>query len=311
MDLLFMGTPGFAVPSLEALFRAGHHILLVVTQPDRSKGRSRKPTPPPVKEAALELGLHLIQPQKPSAKEVMEALGGERPGAVAVVAYGAILKKDMLELPRMGCINAHASLLPRYRGAAPIQWAIACGEEVTGVTTMLMDQGMDTGDILMQREVRINEDDTGGSLSHKLAPMAADLLVETVGGLEQGRLKPVAQDHDRATCAPMLEKQHARIDWTMRATDIERRVRAFDPWPGTFTEWRGKKLKVTKAMPGPGEEGRPGEVLSCGKEGILVACGEEALLVTQLQPEGKRRMSASEFLAGHELSPGEALGGNR
>jgi methionyl-tRNA formyltransferase len=308
MRIVFMGTPEFSVPTLRALCGAGHEVALVVTQPDRVKGRGGKPSPPEVKVAALELGLSVIQPEKLTDPGVMEALKKADPDAIAVVAFGFILKQDVLALPRLGCVNAHASLLPKYRGAAPIQWAIAGGEEKTGVTAMLMDQGMDTGDILLQREVAIEPGDTGGSLHDRLAHVAAELMVETLEGLRAGNLTPAPQDNSRATYAPMLKKQDGKIDWSLPARTIALRVRAFDPWPGTFSLLGEKQLKITKAVAEKAESSKPaGTVISADKNGIIVSCGQGALKVLEVQPPGKRRMSAREYLAGHGLATGVRL----
>lgn len=308
MRLVFMGTPDFAVPSLKALHRAGHDIPLVVTQPDRKKGRKQKLTPPPVKQAALDLSLELIQPEKLTEPRAMESIREAGPQAIVVVAYGAILKPEILSIPPLGCVNAHASLLPRFRGAAPIQWAIAKGEEVTGVTTMLMDQGMDTGDILLSREAPISPEDTGGSLHDKLAPVAGELLVETLEKMEKGVIRPTPQDHSKATCAPLIKKEDGRIDWGMAAREIALRVRAFDPWPGTFTSLEGTQLKVCAARElERAAKGRPGVVTACGPEGMDVACGKGTLRITSVQPPGKTRMGAREFLAGRCIEPGNRL----
>jgi len=309
MKVIFMGTPDFAVPTLRALYAAGHRIPLVATRPDKPAGRSRKPKAPPVKQAARDMGLEVVQPERISEPGIVERLRKLAPDAIVVVAFGEIIKKEVLDIPRLGCVNAHASLLPRYRGAAPIQWAIARGERETGVTAMMMDQGMDTGPILLQRKVEISPQDTGGSLHDRLAPMAAELVVETLHGLESGKVRPLPQDGSRATYAPQLKKEDGRIDWGMASGDIALRVRAFDPWPGTFTGIKGKQLRITKASSRACQENLPpGTVIKCGKEGIEVSCGKGSLLVTEVQPAGKRRMHASEWLAGHCLQPGTRLG---
>lgn len=300
MRIVFMGTPEFAVPALRALVDAGHEVSLVVTQPDRVKGRGKRPSPPPVKIAAQELGLAVIQPENMDEPGLIEAIKKAGPDVMAVIAFGFILKREVLSLPRLGCVNAHASLLPRFRGAAPVQWAIAEGEDRTGVTTMLMDEGMDTGDMLMKREVAIDPEETCGSLHDRLAPVAAELMVETLEGLRAGNLAPVPQDNSLATCAPMLKKRDGRIDWSMPARKIALRVRAFDPWPGTFAMLEDKPIKITRAEAEASRSAKaPGVVLVCDKNGILVSCGEGALRVLEIQPPGKRRMSACEYLAGH------------
>ncbi|HUT56225.1 MAG TPA: methionyl-tRNA formyltransferase [bacterium] len=309
MRVIFMGTPEFAVPALRALVRAGHEVPLTVTQPDRPRGRKAAPAPPPVKTVAREMGLAVTQPERMTEPGVLETLRDARPDAIVVVAFGHILRREVLALPPRGCINGHASLLPRYRGAAPIQWAIANGETVTGVTTMLMTEGLDSGPILLQRELAIAPDDTGGSLHDKLAPMAAELIVETLAGLAAATIVPNPQDHALTTYAPMLKKEDGKIDWAMPAASLALFVRAFDPWPGTYTFMHGAQLKITKAGVGGGrKEGTPGTVLAADKDGIVVACGEGSLSILELQPAGKRRMKAAEFLAGHPLHPGDRLG---
>jgi methionyl-tRNA formyltransferase len=305
MRLIFMGTPEFAVPSLTALAKAGHELALVVTQPDRVKGRRAAPTPPPVKAAALSLGLPVIQPERMTEPGVIEALSKARPDAIVVVAFGHILRREVLELPPLGCINAHASLLPRFRGAAPIPWAIANGEAVTGVTTMLMNEGLDSGPILLRQEVAIAPDDTGGSLHAKLALVAAALIVETLAGLAASRIAPIPQDDTLATYAPMLKKEDGRIDWAMPASKLSLFVRAFDPWPGTFTTLSGTQVRIIKAQAETQSfPVSPGTVVSAEKNGIIVACGEGSLRVMEIQAPGKRRMKAREYLAGHPVKPG-------
>jgi methionyl-tRNA formyltransferase len=299
-----MGTPAFAVPSLRALVRAGHQIELVVTQPDRPKGRSQQPQPPPVKLAALELGLPVYQPERLTAPEALDPLRAARPEAMVVVAFGHILRPEALAIPPLGCVNAHASLLPKYRGAAPIPWAIAAGETVTGVTTMLLDAGMDTGPTLLRREVPIDPEETGGSLYDRLAPVAAELLGETLAGLAAGTVTPKPQDETQATVAPMLKKEDGRVDWMRTAAEIDRRVRGLHPWPGSFTCLKGETLKVIRARPETGRRGAPGEVLACDRDGILVAAGNGAVRLIEIQPPGKKAMNACAWLAGHCLDPG-------
>src|SRR5215471_13457626 len=245
MKLVFCGTPMFAVPSLERLHAAGFAIQLVVTQPDRPQGRGMAMTAPPVKQSALKLGLPVIQPEKIKKNEEFRAqLQALHPDAIIVVGYGRIIPPWMLELPRYGNINVHASLLPKYRGAAPVQWAIAQGETVTGVTTMLLNEGLDTGDILLQREMEIRSDDTAVTLAPRLAELGADLLVETLLGLEKGNVRPLAQDHSRATLAPILKKEDGEVDFSRSAAEICNRLRGFQPWPGATTQFRGKNLKL-------------------------------------------------------------------
>ncbi len=327
-----MGTPGFAVPALDALVKAGHEIPLVVTQPDRPKGRSKKPVPPPVKELAESLNLPVFQPERVKKPEAIEKIRKCGPDALVVAAFGQILPKAILDIPRLGCFNIHASLLPAYRGAAPINRAIINGDERTGITIMLMDEGMDTGAILMAGEEPILPDDTAGTLTERLSRIGAGLIVKTLEEFGAGRLKPVPQDDTRATCAPILKKETGKIDWTKTARGIERMVRGLDPWPGAYTYRAGKMLRIWKAgvspsprpspIKGEGETSLPsphsgrgwrttpgeGEIISADKGGIVVAAGEGAVVIHELQPEGGRRMKASEYLAGHKISPGERLG---
>lgn len=304
MRLVFMGTPDFAVPSLRALVTAGHEVALVVTQPDRPKGRKAVLTPPPVKVAALELGLPVHQPEKLTASGALDPIRAARPEAAAVVAFGHLLRPEALAIPPLGCINAHGSLLPKLRGAAPIAWAVINGDKVSGVTTMLLDPGMDSGPMLLRREVTIAPDETAGSLHDKLAPVAAELLVETLAGIAAGTVTPTPQDGRQATIAPMLKKEDGRIDWTRTAVEIERRVRGLNPWPGSYTGMNGETLKVIRVKVEAGKRGAAGEVLACGKEGILVATGEGTVRLVEIQPPGKKAMDACAWLSGHCLETG-------
>ena len=310
MRLVFCGTPQFAVPSLERLAAAGFEIRLVVTQPDRPVGRGMELTAPPVKQSALKLALPVIQPEKIKKNEEFQAqLRAIKPDAIIVVGYGRIIPAWMLELPRYGNINVHASLLPKYRGAAPIQWAIANGEKVTGITTMLLNEGLDTGDILLQREMEIADEDTSVTLAPRLAAMGADLLAETLHGLERGKITPIPQDHSQATLAPILTKQDGLIDFDRTASEIFSRLRGFQPWPGAYTQFRGKNLKFVSARPAGGRAGKmPGE-LFVENDNFYAACGGGTLLqISTLQPEGKKAMSAREFLNGYRPVAGERLG---
>ncbi len=357
-----MGTPGFAAPALRALVEAGHEVRLVVTQPDRPKGRSGKPVPPPVKELAVSLGIPVFQPEKVRRPDAIDEIRKTGPDALVVAAFGQILPKALLDVPRLGGLNVHASLLPSYRGAAPINWAIINGEEKTGITIMLMDEGMDTGAILASEETPILPEDTAGTLTERLSGIGAGLIVKTLVEFEAGRITPAKQDDSKATCAPILKKETGRIDWSRAAREIERKVRGLDPWPGAYTYRAGKMLRIWKAAPtrlespppcpsafpppsnGEGEgvspspltsegkilspspltsegkipspsplrggrgEGVPGQIISAGKDGIAVATGEGAVVLKEIQPEGGRRMTAREYLAGHEIFPGELLG---
>jgi methionyl-tRNA formyltransferase len=310
MILVFCGTPRFAVPTLGELIEAGHSVPLVVTQPDRPRGRGMEVAVSPVKEAALRFNLPVTQPDRIRNNDDFKTqLVALKPDAIIVVGYGRIIPQWMIDLPRHGNLNLHASLLPKYRGAAPIQWAIANGEPVTGVTTMRIDAGLDTGDILLQREVPIAPDDTAETLAPRLAAIGADLMVETLRALESGQIRPVPQDHARATLAPILKKEDGRIDFARTATEIFNRKRGFQPWPGAYTVFKGKTLQVHRARPAE-HAGRlaPSEIAPEGTR-LLVGCGQAtALELLELQVEGKRRMSAANFINGYRPSPGEKLG---
>src|SRR5580693_3040368 len=274
MILAFCGTPRFAVPTLEKLVDAGHSVPLVVTQPDRPRGRGMEMTASPVKDAAVHLGIPLVQPAAiKNNPEFRERLAAIHPDAIIVVGYGRIIPQWMIDLPRLGNLNLHASLLPKYRGAAPIQWAIASGETVTGVTTMRIDAGLDTGDILLQREIPIGLEDTSETLGPKLASIGADLMVETLRGLENGNVRPTPQDHSQATLAPILNKEDGRMDFSRSATHLFNRLRGFQPWPGAFTTFKGKTLHVHRAQPRQHAATlTPGEVAVEGTR-LLVGCG--------------------------------------
>jgi methionyl-tRNA formyltransferase len=304
--IVFMGTPDFAVPSLAACVELGE-VLRVVTQPDKPKGRGRELAAPPVKQWALAHGLPVSQPDKLRATRFHEELAPLSPDVAVVAAYGKILPPELLAVPRMGCVNVHASLLPKYRGAAPIQWAIANGEAKTGVCLMRLEEGLDTGPLIACREIAIGPEDTGGSMHDGLARLGADLLRAELWPYLAGERPPVPQDHAKATLAPMLRKEDGRLDFGASARLLEARLRAFTPWPGAFTSIHGRLVKVLRARVSRAS-GAPGVVLAAGHEGIEVACGEGSLLLLELLPEGKRAMSASQFLAGHPLPVGEKLG---
>lgn len=310
MRIIFCGTPQFAVPSLEALHREGFDLALVVTQPDRPQGRHLEVIAPPVKQTALHLALPVIQPEKiKNNSEFQQRLRELNPDAIVVVGYGRIIPKWMLDLPPRGNINVHGSLLPKYRGAAPIQWAIASGETVTGVTTMLLNEGMDTGDILLQQEIMIGNEDTALTLALKLAKIGADLLVETLRGLESGVVHPVPQDNAGASLAPILKKEDGVVDFSRSASEICNRLRGFQPWPGAYTQFRGRNLRLIAARAASNMKALgPGQMLAIeGK--LLVGSGPgTALELLEVQPEGKKVMSARDFLSGYRLQPGEKLG---
>jgi len=320
MILVFCGTPRFAVPTLERLVEAGHSVPLVVTQPDRPRGRGMEVAVSPVKDAALRLGIDVVQPLAiKNNAEFRDQLAAIRPDAIIdaiiVVGYGRIIPQWMIDLPRLGNLNLHASLLPKYRGAAPIQWTIANGESITGVTTMRIDAGLDTGDILMQREISIDLKDTAETLGPKLASIGADLMVETLRGLETGKVHPTPQDHSQATLAPILKKEDGRMDFSRSANDLFNRLRGFQPWPGAFTTFRGKTLQVHRAQPlQHAVKLTPGEVAVEGAR-LLVGCGKSkdkntdtALELIEIQLEGKRRMTAQEFINGYRPKSGDHLG---
>jgi len=323
LNLVFCGTPRFAVPTLERLVAAGHSVPLVVTQPDRPRGRGMDVAISPVKDAAIRLGIAVVQPGSiKNSAEFREQLEAIRPDAIIVVGYGRIIPQWMIDLPRLGNLNLHASLLPKYRGAAPIQWAIANGESVTGVTTMRIDAGLDTGDILMQREIPIGPENTAETLGSKLASIGADLMVETLRGLETGQVRPTPQDHSQATLAPILKKEDGRMNFARSANDLVSRLRGFQPWPGAFTIFKGKTLQVRRARP----EQRsvrltPGEIAVEGAR-LFVGCGKDrdkddkdkdkaadtTLELVEIQLEGKRRMTAQEFINGYRPRSGDHLG---
>jgi len=309
MRLVFCGTPQFAVPSLRALLDAGFDIPLVVSQPDRPSGRGMQVAPTPVKQLATERGVEVTQPEKiKNDLEFRSRLEQLAPEAIVVVAYGRIIPQWMIDLPPLGNINGHASLLPKYRGAAPIQWAIASGEAVTGVTTMRIDAGLDTGDMLMKRDIPINDDDTAVTLAPKLAALTAELLIETLPALKEGRIQPQTQDDAQATLAPILKKEDGLIDFQCTATDIWNRLRGFQPWPGAYTSFRGKTLNLVSARPVPSPPAEPG-ALKVEHGQLIVACGQQtALQLLEVQPEGKKKMAVRDFLNGYRPQVGEKLG---
>jgi methionyl-tRNA formyltransferase len=308
LNLIFCGTPRFAVPTLEQLLAAGLAVPLVVTQPDRPRGRGMELAPSPVKARAVELGLPIAQPEKiKNNPEFQSLLSSLNPDAIIVVGYGRMIPQWMLDLPRYGNINLHASLLPKYRGAAPIQWAIARGEVVTGVTTMRIDSGLDTGDILLQKEAAIAPEDNAETLSTRLAAIGAELMVETLRGLQAGKVHPRPQENATATLAPILKKEDGRIDFHRSAWEICNRLRGFQPWPGAFTTFRSKNLQVWTAKPAPNPNA-PGEFAIQGDR-LLAGSGDNTSLeLLEVQPEGKKRMLARDFIHGYHPATGEKLG---
>ena len=304
-----MGTPSFALPILRAIHESTHELIGVVTQPDKSRGRGRKLGISPVKELAKELHLPVMQPQTTKDKAFIGEVKRMSPDLIVVAAYGRILMRDFLEIPPLGCINVHASLLPKYRGAAPIQWAIVNGERKTGVTIMKMDEGIDTGDILLAKEVEIGDEDTAQSLHDRLAQVGASLIVKAMDQLDRGTLHPIPQDQRDASYAPPLTKEDGLIDWSRDARDIFNRIRGFNPWPGAFTYLKGSRLKILSGEIVTEEAGeRAGKVVQAGSEGVIVSTGKGSLLIKEVQLEGRERMPIREFLIGNEIPPGTQMG---
>lgn len=309
MNIVFMGTPDFSVPVLESLVEAGHNIVAVVTQPDKPKGRGNVMQMPPVKEKALELGIKNIYQLERirNNAEFYEIMKSINPDAAVVVAFGQILPKDILDIPKYGCINVHASILPMYRGAAPIQWVIINGETETGVTTMYMDEGLDTGDILLKEYVKIADDETGGSLFDRLSKLGGPLAVKTLEGLENGTITRVKQTGD--TCySPMLNKSTGKIDWSQPAVNIERLIRGLNPWPSAYSSLNDKSMKIWKAEVIDTEySGDIGEIVEVTNDKIVVKTGKGALAISELQLEGKKRMETDAFLRGYHVECGMKL----
>lgn len=311
MRVVFMGSPDFALPCLDKLLQSPYQVTAVVTQPDRPKGRGKKLTFTPVKEKALEKGIPVLQPEKINNPEFIEKLKTMAPDVFVVVAFGQILKQELLNLPALGCINVHASLLPKYRGAAPIHWAIINGEKETGVTTMFMDQGMDTGDMILKKRIPIGEEDTTGLIHDKLAEAGGELLIETLELLLNKKVPRETQDHELATYAPILTREHELIDWTKTDREVHNLVRGMNPWPGAYTTFENKIVKIweAKVIEDVSEEAKPGTVLSVvNGEGICVKCGQGALLVSLLQPQGKQAMAGDAWARGARLKKGITLG---
>jgi methionyl-tRNA formyltransferase len=308
--LVFCGTPQFAIPTIEQLLGARHTIELVITQPDRVRGRDQDPSPPPVKVLAGEAGLPVVQPEKiKNNAELRARLEAIRPDAIIVVAYGRIIPEWMLQLPRWGNLNLHASLLPKYRGAAPIQWAVASGETITGATTMRIDQGLDTGDMLLQRALPIEPDQTAEQLFPLLAKSGANLMLETLDGLEAGTIQPIRQDNAAASLAPILQREDALVDFGARsAAEIYNRWRGFQPWPGAYTYFRGRKLTLHRLLPAGVTHMPPGELM-VERDRLFVGAGSATRLeLLEVQVEGKKRLPVAEFLRGSAPHPHERLG---
>ena len=306
--IIFFGTPSFAVPTLKGLLEGPGQVVAVVTQPDRRKGRGQRVHFSPVKEVVTqreEPKIPVFQPEKVKDETFQENLRDLHPDLFVVAAYGQIFPKSLLEIPKYGALNVHASLLPKYRGAAPIAWVILKGEKMTGVTIMKIDEGMDTGDILSQRELLIGEDETAETLHDRLASLGASLLLETVSKFKESEVTPIRQNHSEATYAPPLKKEDGRIDWKREAQEVHRQVRAFNPWPGSYTLLDGQFLKILKGKVREGKDGESaGRVLWAGTDIIEVGTGRDCFLIKEVQLEGKRRMSIREFLAGHPIPVG-------
>jgi len=307
--IVFMGTPTFASIILEGLLEDGWNVVGVVTQPDRPRGRGRKVSAPPVSQVAQAHGILVLQPKQIRDAVFIEDLADLRPDMMVTAAYGKILPRHVLSLPPLGCYNVHASVLPAYRGPAPVRWAIINGEETTGITIFRMDEGMDTGDLLAADSLAIGPNETAGMLTERLARLAARIITPALRDIVEGTARFVSQEHDKATVVPILKKGDGMVDWTLSAESIRNRIRGLDPWPGAFTFWRGKRLRLWEAEAGAaGSTGKPGEVLSVDDEGVAVRAGEGTLRLKSVQLEGGRRMRVEEFLRGHKMEPGENLG---
>lgn len=310
MRIIFMGTPEFAVPSLEKIISDGHEVTAVFTQPDKPKGRGYHLTPPPVKEAALNHGIKVYQPLTLKDDETMSIISEIAPDCIVVVAYGRILPQSVLEIPKYGCINVHASLLPRYRGAAPIQWSVINGEEETGVTTMFMAKGLDTGDMILKGKTKIGENETFGELHDRLMEIGAETLSKTLALLKDGKAPREKQDDEQSNYASMIDKNIAKINWSNSAQSIHNLIRGLNPMPAAFTELNGKMLKIHESrLTVETSDAKAGEVTNSGKDGIYVCCGDgKVLLITRVQAQGGKRMSAADFVRGHGIKPDMVFG---
>ena len=305
MRIVYMGTPSFAVPPLQALITAGHEVVGVVTRIDKPAGRGKVLTPPAVKAAAEQSGVPVFQPKRVREPESTAAIGAMGPDVIVVAAYGQVLPRELLALPKHGCVNIHASLLPAYRGAAPINWAIINGETRTGITIMQMDEGLDTGAILAQESIPIDPRDTAGDLTEKLSELGSRLVVDTLSRIEAGGLTAVPQDNGKASMAPLLKKDDGLIDWTMSARELHNRVRGLSPWPGAHGYLDGKLIKILGTEVAAEGSGEPGVLYEQGRDGLAIGTGSGLLRIVSIQPEGKKPMSAAEFLRGHRGSVGK------
>lgn len=306
MRVVFMGTPDFAVPCLQNLLDSGFEVAGVFTQPDKPVGRKQTLTPPPVKELAVKHGIRVFQPPTLRTPEAVETVRGLAPEAIVVAAYGKILPKTVLDIPKYGCVNVHGSLLPKYRGAAPIQWAVINGEKETGVTTMLMAEGIDTGDILLSESTPVDPDETAGELFERLSTIGASLLVRTLEGLREGTVSRTPQKDGESCYAPMLKRELSRVDWSRPAVEIHNLVRGLNPWPAAETSYRGKRLKILRTRILSGEKGEAGQPFARPDGAFRVGCGDSAVLeLLEVQPEGGKKMNGKDFLRGHPAQDGE------
>lgn len=309
MKVVFMGTPDFSVPCLQTIIDEGHDVVGVVTQPDKPKGRGKKLAMPPVKELALKYNIPVYQPQRVKTQEFVQVLKDINPDVIIVVAFGQILSKDILDIPKYGCINVHASILPKYRGAAPINWVIINGEKTTGVTTMYMDVGLDTGDMILKREMNIGTDETAGELHDKMMYIGADVLKDTLKLIEGGNPPREKQNDDEASYAPIMDKNLGNIDWSKNAVDIYNLVRGTNPWPSSYTKYNGEIMKIWKCLVLDKESNaKPGKMLKVDKEGIQVCTNDKILLLKEIQMPGKRRMTVEEYIKGNDINTNLVLG---
>lgn len=311
MNIVFMGTPDFAVPCLNELIENNHNVIGVVTQPDKPKGRSGELSCPPVKEFAQRCNIDVFQPQKIRESEFVEKLKDINPDLIVVVAFGQILPESILNIPKYGCINVHGSLLPKYRGAAPIQWSIINGDEVTGVTTMYMDKGMDTGDIIQKREIEIGQDETADILFNRLSKLGSELLIETINKIQDGTITREKQDESQATKVGMLTKEIGNINWSKSALEIKNLIRGTYPWPGSYTYYKGIKVKLFSIKIDTNEYNKsPGTIVDVTKDSIVVQCGKGSAIIKEIQFESSRRMSVKDYLVGHAIDKNEILCGD-
>ncbi len=307
--IIFMGTPDFSVPPLQAMINGEDEVVAVITQPDRPKGRGKKLSPPPVKVLAESAGIPVLQPTKIRTADFADTLRSFQPDLIVVAAYGRILPPSILDLPPLGCINIHGSLLPRHRGAAPIQWAVIKGDQEAGVTIMQMDEGMDTGAMLLPASIPVADDETAGSLFSKLSNLGGTALMQALDLLRQDKLPPIEQDHSLATAAPPLKKEDGIIDWSKPAAELHCLIRGLDPWPTAYSFLDGKRFRFfSPGLQGSSSSHRPGTVIRADRDGLLLATGKGGLLIQEIQPEGKRRMSVEAYLCGQTLEPGQRFG---